>query len=206
MTLFDKKEAVAGQEKSSLIDMIQYMKKQGYPDEQITDYLQTQGYKNSQIFDTMSQLEMKGEQNMPISGPPPLPQEQNSLFNEERKPDQQSEQKKPGNTRFEEITEAIIEEKWSALMKDVDKIIAWKERTEERVLKVEQQIKNLKDQFDKLHEGVLGQISQYSEGLSEIGTDVKALSEVFKKTLPAFTQNISELEKITKKLKSPNRK
>ncbi len=202
MALFGKKEVPAKEEKpTSLIDMIIYMKNQGYSDDQIVDYLQGQGYKSSQIFDAMSQAEMKAEQKMPISGPPKL--EEPPIAPVE-KPTPSAE--KLDKERIEELAEAIIEEKWNALIKNVEKIVAWKDRTEEKINKLEQQLKDLKDQFDKLHAGVLGQITEYSKGLSEVSTDVKALSEVFKKTLPSFTQNIAELQKITKKLKASKKK
>jgi len=207
MALFAKKEGAAKQEKSSLLDMILYMKKQGYTDDQTVDYLQNQGYKNSQIFDAMSQAEIKAGEKIPISGPPsipelaPTPAEKPSA--PEAMPSGAEPQKPVQRERVEELAEAIIEEKWSALTKSVEKIAVWKDRTEERIIKLEQQVKNIKDQFDKLHAGVLGQVSEYSKGLSGVSSDVKALSEVFKKTLPTFTQNLAELERITKKLKGP---
>lgn len=210
MALFAKKEGAAKQEKSSLLDMVLYMKKQGYADDQLVDYLQNQGYKSSQIFDAISQAEMKAEEKMPISGPPSIPEFAPSPAEKPSAPEAMpsiSEPQKPAQReRVEELAEAIIEEKWSALTKSVDKIAAWKDRTEERILKLEEMIKNIKDQFDKLHSGVLGQVSEYSKGLSGVSSDVKALSEVFKKTLPTFTQNLAELQRITKKLKGPKKK
>jgi len=205
MALFAKKEGVAKQEKSSLLDMVLYMKKQGYADDQVVDYLQNQGYKNAQIFDAMSQAGIKAEEKLPISGPPSIPElapaEKQSVPG--AMPSISEPQKPAQRERVEELAEAIIEEKWSALTKSVDKIAAWKDRTEERIIKLEQQVKNIKDQFDKLHAGVLGQVSEYSKGLSGVSSDVKALSEVFKKTLPTFTQNLAELQRVTKKLKAP---
>ncbi len=147
----------------------------------------------------MAQAGIKAEEKVPISGPPKIEE-----FPME-KPAPVAE-KPVERERVEELAEAIIEEKWSALLKNVEKIAVWKDRTEEKITKLEQQIKDLKDQFDKLHSGVLGKISEYGEGVAEVSTDIKALSEVFKKTLPTFTQNIADLQRITQKLKAPKKK
>ncbi|MFO8015941.1 MAG: hypothetical protein R6U32_02460 [Candidatus Woesearchaeota archaeon] len=103
--------------------------------------------------------------------------------------------------RIQEIAEAIIDEKWSELISNVNKIVEWKDETESRITKIEQQMKDLKESFDKLHEGVLGRISEYDKGIKEIGTEIKALEKVFQKILPGFVENVNELSRITSKMK-----
>ena len=102
--------------------------------------------------------------------------------------------------KIEEIVEAIVEEKWTELIKNVNKIIEWKEKTESRLVKIETEFDNLKHGFDNLHQGVLGKIGDYEHGLQEIGTDIKALEKVFQKILPTLTENVNELSRITKNL------
>ncbi len=102
--------------------------------------------------------------------------------------------------KIEEIVEAIVEEKWTELIKNVNKIIEWKEKTESRLVKIETEFDNLKHGFDNLHQGVLGKIGDYEHGLQEIGTDIKALEKVFQKILPTLTENVNELSRITRNL------
>ena len=107
---------------------------------------------------------------------------------------------------IEEIAESIIDEKWNELMKGVDKIVAWKEETETKLVKIEQQIKDIKERFDELHKGVLAKIGDYDKSIRGVGSDIKAMESVFKKILPTFTENVGELSRITKDIKSKKRK
>ncbi len=99
--------------------------------------------------------------------------------------------------RIEEVAEAIIDEKWNELLKDINKMIEWKEKTESRLTIIEQNIQNLKSSFESLHKGVLGKISEYDQNLQEVGTDIKAMEKVFQKILPSFTENVNKLARIT---------
>ena len=101
----------------------------------------------------------------------------------------------------EELIETIIEEKWNELIKDINKIINWKNKTEEKVLKMEQQMKDLKDQFDELHRAVIGKIGDYDKNILNVGAEVKAMEKVFSNVLPVFVNNVKELNEITKKFK-----
>lgn len=101
----------------------------------------------------------------------------------------------------EELIETIIEEKWNELIKDINKIINWKNKTEEKVLKMEQQMKDLKDQFDELHRAVIGKIGEYDKNILNVGAEVKAMEKVFSNVLPVFVNNVKELNEITKKFK-----
>jgi hypothetical protein len=105
--------------------------------------------------------------------------------------------------RIQEIAEAIIDEKWQDMIANVTKILEWKDATESRIARMEQAMQDMKDGFDRLHEGVLGKISDYDRGLQDIGTEIKALEKVFQKVLPGFIENVSELSRITQQMKKP---
>jgi hypothetical protein len=204
------------------------MRSQGISNNQIVQSLQREGYSSSQIFDAMSQADIKGiveqpEEGMPAEAgpapamPPPMP-EQGQPFAPApaRKkpflvppPEMPPVSESPGAVSkedVEEIAETIIDEKWEELMKSVDKIIAWKETIEQRFAKIEQKSKDLKEEFDALHKGVLGKIEDYDKSIKDVGTDIKAMEEVFKKTLPTFTENIHELSRLTRHIKSKKKK
>lgn len=214
MALFGKKEEPSeSKQPVSLVDLIGYMKNQGYSDDQVVEYLQREGYKSSQIFEAISQAQLKAETKTPISGPPsveemPMPSAPSipAVPSAPAPLTAPAPEKSFQRERIEELTEAIIEEKWSALLKNVEKIVSWKERTETRVLKLEEQFKNLQNNFDKLHSAILGKVAEYSKNIAEVGTDVKAMNEVFKKVLPTLTENVNELSRLTKKVKAQKKK
>lgn len=99
--------------------------------------------------------------------------------------------------RIEELAEAIIDEKWNEIVRSINKIIDWKERVEARVTKMEQQLDDMNKNFDLLHKGVLGKISEYDRNLTNVGAEIKAMDKVFQKVLPSLTENVSELSRIT---------
>jgi Mg2+ and Co2+ transporter CorA len=103
--------------------------------------------------------------------------------------------------RIEELAEAIIDEKWNEIVRSINKIIDWKERVESRVTKMEQQMDDLQKNFDRLHNGVLGKITDYDQNLQNVGAEIKAMDRVFQKVLPTLTDNVSELSNIAKRLK-----
>lgn len=97
----------------------------------------------------------------------------------------------------EELIEAIIDEKWNELLKDINKIIEWKTETQNQLVQFEQQIKDMRDEFDKLHQAVVGKVGEYDKHILEVGAEIQAMEKVFSKVLPAFTNNVSELSRIT---------
>src|SRR3989338_6243930 len=50
--------------------------------------------------------------------------------------------------RVEEISEAIIDEKWNELMREIGKVLEWKERTDTELKRIAQEILNLKERFE----------------------------------------------------------
>jgi hypothetical protein len=103
--------------------------------------------------------------------------------------------------RIEEIAEAIIDEKWDMILKNVNKIIEWKATTESKLSRMEQEFSDLKSNFDNLHKAIIGKIGEYDKNILSVGTEVKAMEKVFQKVLPTFTENVSELSRITKSMK-----
>jgi hypothetical protein len=103
--------------------------------------------------------------------------------------------------QVEEIAEAIIEEKWTELARGVSKIVEWKDRTEARMNELDQRLTKLQEDFGNLHTGVLGKLNEYDRNISSVGTDIKAMQKVFQQMLPSFTENVNELNRITKNMK-----
>ena len=198
------------------INKVLQMKEQGMENNEIVRDLQREGYNASDIFNALSQAEIKTGVAQPETeelkpsakyegyGAPPPTMAGGPIveagYEAEAAPEGTQEDSKI-RERIEEIAEVIIEEKWSELMKDVNKILEWKEKTESRITQFDQQLKDLKASFDSLHEGILAKIGEYETSITDVGAEIKAMEKVFQKILPTLTQNVNELSRITKSLK-----
>lgn len=186
------------------VDRILQMRQQGYSDNQIVQILQTDGYKSHQIFDAMNQADMRSAGEQPeMQESAPMPQMPSPPPMRQPPPMQAMPESAPtiDEEKIEEIAEAIIEEKWEDLVKNVNKIIDWKEATDSRIAKIEEDFSNLKSGFDTLHTAILGKVGEYEERMTGVSTELKALENVFKKILPTLTENVNELSRITSDLK-----
>lgn len=188
------------------IDQVQAMKAQGYTNNQIIQSLQRDGYTSSQIFDAISQMEMNTSN---FQGS----QQQNVMQQAEpmqmQQMPQMSQMQAPTNfnqASNEEIIEAIIDEKWNELVKDINKIIDWKQKADSKLTAMDQQVKDLKEQFDKLHQAILGKIGDYDKHMLDVGAELQAMEKVFSKVLPNFVDNVNELNRITEDLKTSSKK
>ena len=193
---------------SPINDILQ-MRQQGLSNNQIIQALQRAGYSNTQIFDAMNQADTK----MAVEGIQPgflqqAPQEAEDIFTqppEEVETNQQmptaSYNENSNPEKIEELVETIIEEKWNELVKDINKIVDWKNKVESRVTEIELKLENLKENFSDLNTAVIGKVNEYDKHILEIGSDIKAMERVFSKVLPTFTENVNELSRITNKFK-----
>ena len=101
----------------------------------------------------------------------------------------------------EEYIEAIIDEKWVELEDDIQKVVEWKNRSEQRLAQLQKEMDDLKDRFDKLHTALIGKIESYDKNILEVGAEIRAMEKVFSKVLPVFTDNVKQLDEIADKMK-----
>ncbi len=103
--------------------------------------------------------------------------------------------------RIEEITENLIDEKWDELISEVKKIVDWKNKFEEKQMKLAHDVAKLKEDFSTLHQGVLGKLDDYDNRMQDVGTELNAVGKVFKDVVPQFVENVKELNSLTDKIK-----
>lgn len=113
----------------------------------------------------------------------------------------QQNQQQDTKERISEIAEAIIDEKWNDLLLAVQKIIEWKEKTDQKITIIEQQLKNISENSDRVQKAVLEKVNDYNTTITDVNTELKALEKVFQKILPGFVDNVNELSRITKTMK-----
>ena len=195
----------------SPIEQVLMMKQQGYTSNQIVQTLQSQGYNTNQIFDAINQAGLSGEQvasgqmetGMPDYGqsyeqsyPPPQPP-----FQSFQPPREIQAPVSIDEERIQEVAEDGIDEKWEEFAKDIKKVIEWKERSDERLSKLEQQIIDLRMSIDSLTKSIMSKISSYDQNIVDVGTEIKAMEKVFQKVLPTLTENVNKLDRLTKGVK-----
>jgi hypothetical protein len=223
MPLFKKKEPEPSPTQTTPIDQVMQLRQQGLNDNQIIQALQKDGFASAQIFDAMSQSDIKGGVSgtptqdttgqapaavpaaAPGQAPVPAPGQAPAVPVQPMAPPTEmiSPQEDYGGEtteRIEEIAEAIIDEKWEVLVKDIHKIVEWKDEMNSKMSKVESEVSDIREDFDKLHKAIISKIDEYDKNLSDVGSEIKAMNMVFQKVLPTFTENISTLARLTKNI------
>ncbi len=106
------------------------------------------------------------------------------------------------------LVEEIIDEKWRELMSSVGDIATWKVQMADENEAIKQEILRIQGRFDNLQAAILGKVDEYSRGITDIGSEMKALEKVFEKILEPLSSNIKELARITEELRgsSPKKK
>jgi len=170
------------------IDLVIQYQQQGLSNDQIVNYLLRAGYTHEQVLTAFNQATLKQQ----IS--PSKIETEDKLVRNEFKND-------PNRNHLEELAEAIIDEKWEHLVENINRIVEWKEKTENRMTTIEAQFNSLKADFDKLHTSIIDRVTGYDKNIQDVGTEIKALEKVFQKVLPGFVENVGELSRITQNMK-----
>ena len=178
------------------------LRQKGMADNQIIQELQKQGMSTQQIFDSLSQADVAPsawDAGMPTDMPPMAePPQQYAQY----APQQQHA---ASEERVQEVAEAIISEKWDELLKEMQKVVGWKERMDGEIQSMKDALSSLKEEFNQLRQGVLGRVSEADERMREVSSELKAVHNIFKDVLPSFTENVAELSRVTSRL-SPKAK
>ena len=176
-----------GQQGGSLSDQIMLYRQQGFSDEQIVQQLQNQGYNPAEIYDVLNG-NVQGQQDMQMPQQDPYMQQQQMP-----PPPQQNYGGDMPREKIEEVAEAIINERWHDLLKDINQINEWKEKVDVQISKMSQEIKDVKESFDALHKGMLGKVTEYDQNITKVGTGIKAMEMTFQKILPTLTDSVNRL-------------
>ena len=107
--------------------------------------------------------------------------------------------------RIHELIEAVINEKWQETMSGLGNLAVWKEKINNDVISIKQELIRLEERFEQLQNAVLGRVKEYDEGIRGVHTEMKALEKVFERILEPLTSNIKELSVITQELKKTKR-
>ena len=185
------------------------MQNKGIDEEKIASELSSKGLSNEQISQVMTQAKIKATVEPQEEAPPapeaPSAQEttiqefQNQQTNE---PQQFQNYTTSTNKQIEEIAEEIIQEKWESFLESFGDLPIWKEKIENDILAIKQEIVRVHDRMNGVERALAGKVQEYSESLTDVTAEIKALSKLLQQILQPLTSNVKELQKITDKFKS----
>ena len=194
------------------IDAVLSMKNQGYSNQKIFENLQEKGYGSSEISEALNQAEIKtnisgyqdGFQPSSVSSEEiPSPQVQEvQTAPQAYAPQPQQRYTQESEEKLQEIAEIIVDEKWKQIIPILNEFNMFKERIKTEVISIKQELLRLENRFENMQKSVLSRVSEYGKGISDVGSELKAMEKVFENIINPLTTNIRELSKITEELKS----
>jgi uncharacterized protein YhaN len=108
--------------------------------------------------------------------------------------------------RIQEISEAIIEEKWDELIRNVQKIVKWKDRIETRIDDIENKMAAVEDEVSKIYKSLFSKMEEYDGHIQEFGTDIKAMQQVFRELLPQFVSGVHQMNDVLSGMRGMQKK
>ncbi len=103
--------------------------------------------------------------------------------------------------RIHEIIEAVVSEKWDEMTGRIGDVAVWKEKVNNDLVAIKQELIRTKEDFRSLQNAILGKVKDYDTGIRDVHTEMKALEKVFERILEPLTTNIKELSRLTEDLK-----
>ena len=196
------------------------LKGEGMGNQDIANLLRRENFGKQEISGAMDQAIVKNEiSSLPTTLNPddvPAPSQTSEPQMQEERPQQQYRQEtmQPSAPTFapepagranyemmEEMAESIVSEKWEDMVRNVGDLRLWKEKVETDLSGIKQEVLRVQSRFENLQKAVLGKVSEYSQGITDLNAEIKAMEKVFEKILGPLTKNVKDLEKITQKLK-----
>jgi len=166
------------------VQLVVSLTQQGKSDAEIVQELTRQGYNQTQIYDAIVQSRSMG-------GPEP--------FSPPKQPE--ATQTHTDKEQIQEETEKIVDQRLTTLNKRFDEIHAWTEKASTRMEQLETKVADLKADLENLHKAIVGKVGEYDRNLMDVGVELKAMEQVFKKVLPELTNNVQELSRISSRVK-----
>lgn len=103
---------------------------------------------------------------------------------------------------IDETVEKIIEEKWKGVTQNVEKVVKWKDRVEQQLNLVKEDLVDIRDNFEKIEKKIMERVQDYDKNILDVNSEIRALEKVFQKITPTLINNVNELSKIAEDFKS----
>jgi hypothetical protein len=103
----------------------------------------------------------------------------------------------------EKIAEDIIDEKWTKLVGEMNEIKNWKDTAAKQMDEVKGSLSKLDSKINDVQKAILGKVGEYNQSIKDVNVELKAMSKVFEKIMPTFTDNVKRLSSIPKSRAAP---
>lgn len=151
--------------------------------------LTTKGFTSADVLAGMQASQMRPASPVAMQQLPPIPAP--PAFRPSSAPTYPT---KTTTEEIEEIAEAIIAERWQKFSRDFDEIKRTQDDIASTISGMQEKITNLEKRMDMVIQEILGKVEEYGKGISDVGTELKAMQKVFGTVLPSFTENVKELQ------------
>lgn len=155
------------------------------------------------------QMQPPVQQAMPAQQAPgqasPAPMGANATPTFPQAPGMQTQESGSTIEEIEQVVETIIDERWKEVTENIKKVLDWKASMEEKFIKMEEDVKNVRADFTDLQKAIVGKVGDYDKNILNVNAELQAIEKVFAQTLPAFTANVNELSRISEDLKGVHR-
>jgi|SRR3989338_8152607 len=111
------------------------------------------------------------------------------------------EQQGMDSERVHAIIESVVSEKFEELTSNLGDLSAWKEKVNNDIVSIKQEVLRVTERFENLQTAILGRVKEYDQGITNVHTEMKALEKVLGKIMEPLITNVKELSKITEDLK-----
>lgn len=188
----------------SPLELAVELQNKGLGEERIASELATQGFSKEQISQAITQANVKTQvEEIPE---PPAPEAPTTI----QEAPQQIPEPQVGqfqtytsttSQQIEQIAEEIIQEKWERFVETFGDLPIWKEKIETDVLSIKQEIVRTQDRLNGIERALASKVQEYSESITDLTAEMKALSKLLNQILQPLTSNIKELQRLTEKFK-----
>jgi hypothetical protein len=105
----------------------------------------------------------------------------------------------------DETVEQVIEERWQQIIVKIEKVAQWKDKQEQHINLIKEDILTMKESFEKLEKRIINKVSDYDRNILDVNSEIKALEKVFQKITPTLVNNVNELSNIAKIFKADSK-
>lgn len=101
----------------------------------------------------------------------------------------------------EEIAEEAANEKFNEFKNKIGDISGFKQITEKRIEDIDERLKRIELNLDKIQISLLGKMKEYGENIKVLGGEMQNVEDSFSKILNPLISNVKELNALTEKIK-----
>ncbi len=106
------------------------------------------------------------------------------------------------NEAVQELAEEIINEKWEEFKTKIGDMTELKRYIGSKLKQVEDRVKRVELNFDKVQLGIMGQVKQYGSRIDSLDAEVQALQSAFSQILQPLVSSVKELRDVSDEIKT----